>query len=143
LKKPSLYLSDFFERNRNSYYDALTRVRESNDITHWVKLFLSAVIETAGKGKQTFQAVLALRQEMDTLIFSYGQRADNARILLERLYSRPSISANDTAALLDVSHQAASALLKKLAEDNVLDKVTGYQRNRVFFFSRYLALFTD
>lgn len=143
LKKPSLYLSDFFERNRSSYYDALTRVRESNDLIHWVKFFLSAVIETANKGKQTFQAILTLRQEMDGLLFSYGQRADNARILLNRLYSRPSISANDTAALLGVSHQAASALLKKLTEDQVLDEVTGYQRNRVFFFSRYLALFTD
>lgn len=143
LRKPSLYLSDFFERNRNSYYDALTKVRESNDIVHWVKFFLSAVIETAGKGKETFQSILALRQEMDTLIFGYGKRAENAQALLKSLYSRPSISANDAAELLSISHQAASALLNKMVEDNVLDEVTGYQRNRIFFFSRYLALFTD
>lgn len=42
LRKPSLYLSDFFERNRASYYDALMRVRTSNDMIHWVKFFLSA-----------------------------------------------------------------------------------------------------
>ncbi|MGO4999770.1 Fic family protein [Oceanisphaera sp. W20_SRM_FM3] len=143
LRKPSLYLSDFFERNRNSYYDALTKVRESNDIIHWVKFFLSAVIETAGKGKETFQSILALRQEMDTLIFGYGKRAENAQVLLKRLYSRPSISANDAAELLGISHQAASALLNKMVEDNVLDEVTGYQRNRIFFFNRYLTLFID
>lgn len=34
LAKPSLYLSDFFERNRASYYDALMRVRISNDMIH-------------------------------------------------------------------------------------------------------------
>ena len=37
--KPSLYLSDFFERNRASYYDALMRVRVSNDLIHWVRFF--------------------------------------------------------------------------------------------------------
>jgi Fic family protein len=143
LRKPSLYLSDFFERNRNSYYDALTRVRETNDILHWVRFFLSAVVETANKGKATFEAILALRQEMDTLLFSYGKRAENAQLLLKRLYSRPAIMVNDAAKLLDVSHQTASALLKKLTADGVLVEVTGYQRNRVFIFYRYLDLFTD
>jgi Fic family protein len=143
LRKPSLYLSDFFERNRGSYYDALTRVRESNDLLHWVRFFLEAVIETANKGKETFQGILTLRQEMDTLVFGYGKRAANAQILLKRLYSRPAIKANDAAELLGVSHQSASALLKKLVSDGVLHEVTGYQRNRIFFFDRYLELFSD
>lgn len=143
LKKPSLYLSDFFERNRGSYYDALTRVRESNDITHWIRFFLSAVIETAGKGKETFISILALRHEMDTLIFGYGKRAENAQLLLKRLYSRPAIMANDASELLGISHQAASSLLKKMVDDGILEEVTGYQRNRVYFFHRYLRLFSD
>ena len=143
LRKPSLYLSDFFERNRGSYYDALTRVRESNDVLHWVKFFLQAVIETANNGKQTFESILRLRREMDSLLFAYGKRAENAQTLLKHLYRRPAITANDAAALLGVSHQTASSLLKKLVTDGVLVEVTGYQRNRVFFFDRYLGLFTS
>ncbi|HHT9887507.1 TPA: Fic family protein, partial [Legionella pneumophila] len=50
LQKPSLYLSDFFERNRSSYYDALMAVRTSNNLLHWIKFFLSAVIEIANNG---------------------------------------------------------------------------------------------
>jgi len=40
LAKPSLYLSDHFEKNKGAYYDALTRVRASNDLGHWIKMFL-------------------------------------------------------------------------------------------------------
>lgn len=141
LKKPSLYLSDFFERNRGSYYDALTRVRTSNDVSHWVRFFLSAVIEISDKGKATFQQILTLRDEVDTLIFGYGKRAKNAQKLIKRLYNRPAITANGTAELLELSHQAASALLKKLVDDGILLEVTGYQRNRLFIFGRYLELF--
>jgi len=143
LRKPSLYLSHFFERNRGSYYDALTRVRESNDVSHWVRFFLNAVIETANKGKETFQRILVLRQEIDALTLSYGKRAENAQILMRSLYRRPAITANEAARLLDVSHQAASALLKKMVSDSILTEITGYQRNRVFMFPRYLELFSD
>ena len=143
LRRPSLYLSDFFERNRTSYYDALMRVRVSNDILHWVRFFLSAVIETAGKGKRTFEGILALRREMDTLAFGYGKRAENAQILLKRLYRRPAVTASETGELLGVSHQSASALLRKMVEDKILVEITGYQRNRIFYFSRYVQLFME
>lgn len=141
LRKPSLYLSDFFERHRGSYYDALTRVRESNDLLHWVRFFLTAVIETSNKGKATFEAILTLRQEVDAVILGYGKRAEKAQTLIKHLYSRPAITVNETANVLNVSHQSASSLIKSLVDDGILYEVTGYQRNRIFIFSRYIALF--
>lgn len=141
LRKPSLYLSDFFERNRASYYDALTRVRMSNDMVHWVKFFLSAIIETAGKGKATFTGILELRQEVDHLAFGYGKRAENVQKLLKHLYRRPAVTASQVSDLLGVTHQTASALLNKMVDDNMLSEITGYQRNRIFVFERYMRLF--
>lgn len=143
LRLPSLYLSDFFERNRASYYDALTRVRLSNDMTHWVKFFLSAVIETATKGKETFEGILKLRQEVSVIILAYGKRAENAQLLLNFLYKSPSTTINNAASLLGVSHQAASALINKMLGDEILVEFTGYQRNKVFIFSRYISLFKN
>jgi len=46
LEKPSLYLSDFFEKNRGAYYDALTTVRTSDNLIHWIKFFLNAIVQT-------------------------------------------------------------------------------------------------
>ena len=136
-----MYLSDCFERNRASYYDALTQVRESNNILHWVRFFLTAVIETANNGIATFEAILALRQQMDALIVSYGRRAQNCQILINRLYRRPAITVNDSADLLGASHTTANKLIEQLMADDVLVELTGYQRNRVYLFNRYLALF--
>lgn len=141
LRKPSLYLSDFFERNRASYYDALMQVRISNDMTHWIRFFLSAVVETAGKGKTTFEGILALRRELDAIALRYGARAENMQRLLRYLYSKPAVTAVKAADILEVSHQTASSLLRKMVDDGVLEEITGYQRNRIFFFARYVQLF--
>jgi Fic family protein len=68
LAKPSLYLSDFFDRNRGSYYDALTKVREANDLLHWIKFFLSGIDETAKKGCHVFSEILKLRNEKEKMV---------------------------------------------------------------------------
>ena len=76
LAKPSLYLSDFFERNRASYYDALMRVRTSNDLIHWVRFFLNGVTQTAVKGRDTFRQILSLRTEVEHAALDMGRRGD-------------------------------------------------------------------
>ena len=77
LRKPSLYLSDFFERNRSAYYDALTIVRKSNNMLHWMKFFLNGVVETSQRGVETFQRLLALRNDCEAKLVNLGRRAEN------------------------------------------------------------------
>ncbi len=86
LKKPSLYLSDFIEKNKSVYYEVLTLVRINHDLVHWIKFFLEAVINTANSGIKTFQDILSLKQEMDTLAIGFGKKAHNASKLIEYLY---------------------------------------------------------
>ncbi len=141
LHKPALYLSDFFERNRGSYYDALTQVRMSNDLLHWLKFFLTAVVETAANSKDTFMSIMSLRQDVEHQILGLGRRAENAKNLLMYLYQRPMISVNEAADALKSSHQVANALIKQLEEMGILKEATGYGRNRIYVFERYFALF--
>ena len=143
LTKPTLYLSDFIERNRGAYYDALTVVRASNDIQHWLRFFLVAVAETAQKGKETFEKIIKLRNRCESKIMEFGRRAKTGQELLKRLYSNPIMNANQIGQRLHLSHQSASALVRSFEECGILKEITGFKRNRLFVFSDYLNLFSD
>ncbi len=143
LAKPSLYLSDFFERNRTSYYDALMRVRVSNDLIHWVRFFLRGVAETATNGRNVFQQVLALRTESEHTVLSLGKRAVNARQLLNLLYRRPVVMAADIEKALEVSTPTANSLIRNFERLGLLQEITGQQRGRAYSFDRYLRLFVS
>lgn len=143
LAKPSLYLSDFFERNRGSYYDALTRVRVSGDLIHWVRFFLQGVAETSAKGRDSFGKILALRTDVEQRILTLGKRAPNARATLNLLYRHPVISAADLEQQLGVSAPTAQALVKDLIRLGILVEITGQMRGRLYEFQPYLDLFTS
>ena len=142
LDKPTLYLSDFFERNKGKYYDALTVVRASNDIEHWIKFFLVGVSETAQKGKQTFEKIILLRRECEEKIVTLGRRAKLGNDLLKQLFTHPILTVNQAKSKLGIAnHQTANALIKDFQRLRILNEVTGYKRNRLFAFTRYFNLF--
>lgn len=141
LAKPSLYLSDFFERNRASYYDALMRVRISNDMIHWVRFFLQGMAETATKGRDVFRQVLNMRNEVEQRILCLGKRAPNARQALNLLYRKPMIAAADLEQSLGITHPTANALLKDFMRLDILREITGSERYRLYVFETYLNLF--
>lgn len=141
LKKPSLYISDYLERNKGAYYDALTLVRSSNNLAHWIKFFLTAVIETSKSGSQTFQDILKLRQDTDNLVVQMGAKGKKIKIILDILYKNAFMTVPLASEFLGVSHQTANAILGTLEKEGFVQEITGQKRNRAFVFHKYLALF--
>lgn len=142
LKKPTLYLSDFFERHKGAYYDALTLVRERNDLDQWLVFFLTAVIETAGKGVEVFTRIIALREEFDGRIAALGRRAKHARVLMPGLFSSPVITVSQASERLKVSTSTANTLINQMEQAGILREATGHSRNRIFLLHEYLELFS-
>lgn len=141
LTKPTLYISDFFEKHRITYYDNLQLVRETNNLAHWIKFFLQGVITTSEKGINTFKSIINLNKELEIKIASLGRRIKPAKELLKYLYSDPVIKINDVVNLIHLDFSTAKRLIDKLVELNILKETTGYKRNRIFIFEEYLNLF--
>jgi len=142
INKPALYLSDFFERNRNFYYDNLTAVRKKNDLTQWLTFFLVGVLETAQNSIETFNAIIRLRKEVEEKkIITLGKRAPLAIDLIRYLYSKPIVDANEIATALEVNISTAHRLIQDFEKLKIFTEQTGYRRNRIFVFEDYIKLF--
>ena len=141
IKKPVLYLSEFFEKNRTLYFDNLMAARVNSDIIRWIKFFLVGIIETAQSGITTFDKILQLKNKTDSKISTLGTRALKAAKLVNHLYEQPVTNAEKVAGWAGVSMPSAYKLIGELESQQILREITGGQRNRVFVFEEYLAFF--
>jgi Fic family protein len=141
LKKPILYLSDFFERNRQLYYDNLMNVRTKDDLKQWFKFFLVGIIETAKSGIETFDAVLKLKKETEDKIQKTASRSNHLLNIMEFLYQKPTINASKIVDITGVSQATAYKILEELIIMKILKEITGSKRGKVYVFDPYIQLF--
>jgi Fic family protein len=143
LVKPTLYLSEYFEKHRSMYYDRLMLARTQNDLAQWIMFFLVAVTETCNKGIATFEKIQELREDVEgKRIVQLGKRLPRAKELVMNLYRNPSVRAADVCTILKVTPKTANELIQDLVDLKVLIEVTGSKRNRVFSFAEYVSLFS-
>ncbi|MFH0992521.1 MAG: Fic family protein [bacterium] len=144
LSRPTLYLSEYFEKHRNLYYDHLTAVHDSNHLLQWIKFFLVGVAETSKKGITTFQKILKLKEDIEQVrLPKLGKKVSRGYALMGMLYRIPTVSAADVQNELKVTPKTANLLLQGFIELGIVHEATGRRRNRLFQFKKYLDLFTN
>jgi len=141
LKYPVLYISDFFETHRQSYYDALSKVRTDDDLEQWILFFLEGVIETAKKSKRTFENIITLRDFFENKISTLGRKTQRGRKLLMYLFSDPVVKIKDVEKYLEVNYATANSIVEDFVNLGILKEKTGFSRNRLFGMDDYIKLF--
>lgn len=131
LRAPLLYLSAYFERQRNTYYDLLLAVSQRGAWTEWLDFFLRGVSESAIEAVSQADTLIALRE-------SWRREFERARSsallhkLIDELFERPAITIRDAEKLLGVTAASASSNLKKLVQAGIVEERTGRKRGQVF-----------
>ncbi len=141
LSKPNIYMSTFFEKYRNTYYNSLTKVRTDNDLEQWIIFFLNVLVESAQHGIETYKSIFILREEYEKKILTLGARTKNAQKLLQQMYMTPILSVRSVEKVLEISFSSANRLLKSLAEMGILTQIRGHSQGRLFVLEKYLDLF--
>jgi Fic family protein len=131
LEAPVLYLSAFFERNRDTYVDLLLRVSQHGDWNSWIEFFLRGIMESANEATAQATALLNLRQQYHRQFQADRSSARMIR-LVDELFRSPSITINRAAEILGLSHQGAANNIHKLEECGILREVTQKKRNQVY-----------
>ncbi|MCA3735149.1 MAG: hypothetical protein INE97_07400, partial [Phenylobacterium sp.] len=63
--------------------------------------------------------------------------------LLDFLFKRPAVMANEVRDSLGISGGGARNLINRFVELGILIEITGYERNKAFEYAPYTALFGD
>lgn len=144
LSEPVLYLSEYFDRNRDAYYQQLRVVQETGDWESWLRFFLRGVAEVAEHSLETASRVLALRErDRGRIVAAFGNGSGNALRVLEALFHSPLISVADVRNLTGLTGAPANRLVARMVAMNLLVEVTGQRRNRYFQYEPYVRLFGE
>ncbi len=142
LEKPSLYLSAFFEKHRQLYYDNLSAARDVNKLEQWIKFFLAGVIETADNSSAAFRNIIKLKENIETKkLVKLGKRTSLGKQVADYLYTHPVVTVNALLEEFNITKPTANAIVREFVKLKILTEQTGYKRNRIFIFKDYMDLF--
>jgi Fic family protein len=133
LEQPLLYLSAYFERYRQDYYDRLLGVSRDGQWRAWVIFFLRGVERQARAAIDMIEQLQALQTRYNQELEEVYQRMSTWVFgVIDLLFEMPYITSQMIQTRLDVSLPTANRTLQRFEEMGALQEVTGRQRSRVY-----------
>ncbi|MFH1752463.1 MAG: hypothetical protein ABH821_06020 [archaeon] len=127
---PLLYISGYFEKNRDSYYDLLLDVSKKGNYNDWLKFFLKGVVI---QSKDAIERATKLEKYSKECKEQLLDKTNiNSMKLFEHLLGNPYITIINAKKILKKEYPTAQRAIQKLVEEGILKEITGKQRNTVF-----------
>lgn len=115
LRTPLLYLSAYFEADRQAYYDQLLRVSATGDWSTWLEYFLTGVTEQATDALFRTRRLREMHDRYRSLL-QESRESINAVRLVDELFAMPFMTAPQASRVLGITTAGARRVLDRLAE---------------------------
>ena len=142
LQQPLLFLSAYFEANRQEYYDRLLAVSQQGKWEDWLRFFLSGV---SVQSMATIQRITQLQALYNGYVeqLKIERAAERLIETLDVLFERPIVTIRQIEAALGVPYRSASRYVEKLVQMEILREITSQARNRIFRANEILLAIED
>lgn len=138
LQRPLLYLSYYFKKNKQQYYDHLQAIRDQDSWEEWLKFFLMGVYTVSTEATRKARAIIQMREKHREIVNGFST---HALPLLEYLFENPVINVNSVSDDLGLTYSTANRLIAAFEEQGILSNISNKARNRVYSYKQYLELF--
>lgn len=120
LPTPLLYISGYFDRRKEEYYDRLQYVRERGEVHEWLNFFLDGVAAQATDAVRRAEVLADLREQYRLALQGNRSRAIEVADLL---FANPIMTVREVQRRLGVSQPGAANLLRTLTANGIVREV--------------------
>ncbi len=142
LSQPIFYLSEYFEKNREEYYNRLREITANNNWQDWIEFFLKAIIEQSSINTMKIRQILDLYNKMKVVIPD-ATKSQYASNIIDAIFARPvftSTTFSEDACIQN--RKTVSTTLQKLSDNNIitLKREASGRRSNMYVFQELLDL---
>lgn len=145
LYKPAFYLSEYFESNRDEYYQRLNNISTNNDWQSWIEFFLEAIIIQSEKNIIKIKEIMDLYEKMKKIIAG-TTKSFYSQCILDTLFIYPIINSTQFSKQTKIGRKAtANSMLQKLEDKGIVKLIKQGSGNRpnMYAFAHLLNLIEE
>ena len=144
IEYPVLYLSYFFKKNRNRYYELLNNIRIKGEFEEWIKFFIDGICEISEDAITSIQKIVELKNtDMKKIRELSGSNISNLLLIYDYLLQHPFLEAEDIKNLVGVSKPTANKLLENLMTIEIVELVEDKKRYRQYVYKKYVDILSE
>jgi len=117
LSLPILYISGYFEKNRDEYIDKLNYVDRTQEYEEWIRFFLVSIINQSKQTQELIYKILELKNKIEEKIKVI--KSPYKQEVLSSIFSKPIFQRAD----LKINKRTAIRLIKEFVSFNILEEL--------------------